>query len=347
MKQYIFFAIISIAMSSCIPGGGTAPTMKPVDTSKNLTKIAIGSCCNQVLNMSIFRNVASQNPDLYIAMGDNMYADYLDGDPSAWIQTQYDLLKKDFSFSNLVATVPSIATWDDHDYGKNNAGAEYPYKLISKDKFLNFWNVPSTSDRRTHDGIYTSYMFGDAAHQVQIIMLDCRTFLNVIGPEPITPTTDTTKTILGAAQWAWLKQELQKPAKVRIVVSSSQMCIEKNGWEGWPNYPHEIEKFFKTVKDANAENVFVVSGDVHYSEFSKRTKVGQYPIYDFTSSGLTHTENAAAPNIYRIGTPFVALSFGLINIDWNATPIQVKLDICNFNGTVAKSHTISMDELKF
>ena len=139
MKQYIFFALISIAMSSCIPGGGTAPTMKPVDTSKNLTKIAIGSCCNQVLNMSIFRNVASQNPDLYIAMGDNMYADYLDGDPSAWIQTQYDLLKKDFSFSNLVATVPSIATWDDHDYGKNNAGAEYPYKLISKDKFLNVY----------------------------------------------------------------------------------------------------------------------------------------------------------------------------------------------------------------
>jgi alkaline phosphatase D len=298
--------------------------------------------------MSIFRAIKNKNPDIYIAMGDNIYSDnILNGDFATFLQSQYDLLGNNYDFKTMRANVPVVATWDDHDYGQNNAGAEFPYKLIAKDKFLTFWQIPSTSDRRTHDGIYTSYMFGDVSHRVQIIVLDCRNFLNVISPEPITPTTDTTKTILGATQWAWLKGELQKPATIRIVVSSTQMCIQNNNWEGWPNYPHELQRFFNTVKEANAEGVFVVSGDVHYAEYSKRSPAGQYPIYDFTSSGLTHIENAPASNQYRIGSAYAALNFGLINIDWNANPITLTLDICDNNGNVKKQQVISLDELKF
>lgn len=349
MKKLFYLLFISSIITSCIPTGGPAPTIKAVDESVNLSRIAIGSCCRQDQNLSIFSKIRNTNPDLYIAMGDNMYADLgaVTGDPTTFIQQQYDFLNNNYDFKTLRSNVQCIGTWDDHDYGLNNAGAEYPYKNQSKDLFMNFFNEPSTSPRRTRDGVYTSYMYGDANHKVQIIVLDCRYNLNVISAEPITPTTDTTKTILGATQWAWLKQELLKPAKIRIVVSSSQMCIQNNGWEGWPNYPHELEKFFKTVKDANAEGVFVVSGDVHYSEFSKRNPAGQYPIYDFTSSGLTHTENGAAANMYRIGSAYVNLSFGLIDINWAATPVQISLGICDFNGNIVKSQVVSLDELKF
>jgi alkaline phosphatase D len=349
MKKIVFILLASFVITACIPTGGAGVTIKPIDTSINLTKIAIGSCNRQDLNMSIFTNIKNQNPDLYIAMGDNMYADNLLSNPNyaGWIQAQYDILNNNYDFKTMRATIQTIATWDDHDYGINNAGKEFIYKTQSKDLFLNFWNEPSTSPRRTRDGIYTSYMYGDDAHKVQIIVLDCRYNLDVISNEPISPTTDTTKSILGATQWAWLASELTKPAKVRIVVSSSQMCIQNNGWEGWPNYPHELNKFFKTVKDANAEGVFVVSGDVHYSEFSKRTPAGQYPIYDFTSSGLTHTESRAAANSFRIGTAYTNLSFGIIDINWAASPVQLSLNICDFNGNVAKQQVISLDELKF
>lgn len=350
MKRFLTILTASLMMSGCIPTGGTAPEIKPNDLSLNLTKIAIGSCSNQVLNqMYVYSNILNQNPDIYISMGDVMYADNILNNPDypAWIQAQYDILKNNGSFKALRAAIPIIATWDDHDYGDNNAGKEFPYKLQSKDLFLTFFNEPAISDRRIHDGVYTSYMYGDAAHKVQIIMLDCRNFLDVLGPEPLSPTTDTTKNILGETQWAWLKQELQKPATIRIVVSSSQMCIQPNSYEGWQNYPHERERFFRTVKEANAEGVFVVSGDVHYSEFSKISPAGQYPIYDFTSSGLTHKELAAKPNQYRIGSPYVNLSFGLINIDWNASPISIRLDMCDYSGTAVKSQVISLDELKF
>jgi len=349
MKKFITLIIISSFLTACIPTGGgvsPTPTLASIDLNKNLSKIAIGSCCNQALNMYIFGNIKAKNPDLYIALGDNMYADNLFGaDPGTYIQQQYDKLNADASFKALRTAVPCIATWDDHDYGANNAGTEFAHKLVSKDKFLTFWNEPSISDRRNHEGIYTSYLFGDVDHKVQIIVLDCRNFLNVISGEPITPTTDPNKTILGSTQWTWLKQELMKPAKVRIIASSTQFGIQNNGWESWANYPLEQQKMFQTIKDANADGVFFISGDVHYSEFSKRNIVGQYPIYDFTSSGLTHTEASPAANQYRIGAAYKNLSFGVINIDWNA-PIKLTLDICAANGSVAQQQIIPLDDLK-
>ena len=349
MKKFFFLLCTTAIITSCIPTGGTDPGIRPNDTSINLNRIVISSCCYQTGNLSIYRNMQAKNPDLYIAMGDNMYADNLLNTPDygAWIQAQYDLLKNNYDYKNFRAAVPSIATWDDHDYGLNNAGKEFPYKLQSKEKFMQFWQIPSTHDIRTHDGVYTSYLYGDDAHKVQVIMLDCRNFLDVISGEPISPTTDTPKSILGATQWAWLKQELQKPAKIRIVVSSTQLCTAHNGWEAWANYPHEMDRFFRTIKEANAEGVFVVSGDVHYAEFSKRTPAGQYPIYDFTSSGLTHVEGNASVNPYRIGEALRALNFGVINIDWNASPVSIKLEACTFNGNVERQQVISLDELKF
>lgn len=349
MKKIFFLFCASAIITACIPTGGTEPTIKSNDLSLNLTKIAITSCCYQTGNLSIYRNIQAQHPDLYVAMGDNVYADNVLNNPDypAWIQAQYDLLKNNYDYKNLRAAVPSIGTWDDHDYGQNNAGKEFPYKLQSKEKFMQFWQIPSTHDIRTHDGVYTSYLYGDAAHRVQVIILDCRNFLDVIGPEPISPTTDTTKTILGATQWAWLKQQLLIPATVRMIVSSTQLCTAHNGWEAWANYPHEMEKFFRTIKETNAEGVFVVSGDVHYAEFSKRSPAGQYPIYDFTSSGLTHIEGSASVNPYRVGDAVRALNFGIINIDWSTTPATLKFDVCGFNGNVLESQTVSLAELKF
>ena len=348
MKKIIYLIFSAVFITACIPSG-TNPTYPAINESVNLSKIIISSCCYQTGNLSIFRNMQAKNADLYIAMGDNVYADNIISNPDypAWIKAQYDLLKNNYDYSNFRKSIQSIATWDDHDYGLNNAGKEFPFKLQSKDLFMDFWAIQSTHDIRTHDGVYTSYLFGDAAHRVQIIVLDCRNFLDVISSEPISPTSDTSKTILGATQWAWLRQQLLVPAKIRIVVSSTQFSTGHNGWETWANYPHEMEKFYQAIRDANAEGVFFISGDVHYAEFSKRNPAALYPIYDFTSSGLTHVEGNASVNPFRVGEAFRALNFGVINIDWNASPVSIRFDACAFNGTPERQLTVSLDELKF
>lgn len=139
-----------------------------------------------------------------------------------------------------------IATWDDHDYGENDAGREYPFKRESKDIFLKFWNEPAVSPRRDHEGIYTCYRFGEpgSGKSLQIILLDTRTFRDPLFKSPqgswkndYLPDLDPQKTLLGEQQWAWLKDRLMEPADLRIIGTSIQFSHEHNGWESWTNLP--------------------------------------------------------------------------------------------------------------
>ena len=38
-----------------------------------------------------------------------------------------------------------LAIWDDHDFGLNDGGGDYPYKQDAEKMFLNFWNIPQTT----------------------------------------------------------------------------------------------------------------------------------------------------------------------------------------------------------
>ncbi|MCB9034733.1 MAG: alkaline phosphatase family protein [Chitinophagales bacterium] len=315
---------------------------------EQVSKIAFGSCSNQIGDKGIFNTIVDKNPDLYISMGDAVYADNpLNADYGEWFDLQYNLLAADAAFKNLRRNVPMIATWDDHDYGTNNAGREFPYKYVAKNKFVQFWQVPSSQDIYGHNGVFSTYNYGDEAHRVQVILLDTRWFKDFIGGEPIQPTLDSAKGLLGEEQWTWLENELKKPAKIRIIGSSTQLCIEANGWESWANYPIELDRFFSLIRKTQANGVFVISGDVHYAELSMRQPTGNYPIYDLTSSGLTHTENSLATNSYRIGDGFNDLNFGMININWNASPIEISLEIYDKAGTQQIQKTINLNEISF
>ena len=49
-------------------------------------------------------------------------------DEMANMKAKYDRLAALPGWQRLSKTCPMLATWDDHDYGKNEIGAEYPHK---------------------------------------------------------------------------------------------------------------------------------------------------------------------------------------------------------------------------
>lgn len=53
-----------------------------------------------------------------------------------------------------------MATWDNHDYGTHNGGAEFAMKAASKEAFLDFFGEPADSERRRREGVYHARMFG-------------------------------------------------------------------------------------------------------------------------------------------------------------------------------------------
>jgi alkaline phosphatase D len=152
--------------------------------------------------------------------------------------------------------------------------------------------------------------------------------------------------MLGAEQWLWLQTELLKPAKVRIIASSTQFGAEYNGFESWSNFPLEQEKMYNLIKSTNASGVFFISGDIHYGELSKRTPANTYPIYDFTSSGITETYPPVA-NQFRIGNPFATNHIGTIDIDWKGDSTRIDFSLLDVTGTKQLSEHIFLKDISF
>ena len=320
-------------------------------------KIAFGSCGHQNDSLSIFYDIVKHQPDIFVFLGDNIYGDTESMDT---LSSKYEQLAKKPSYQHLKENVEIIATWDDHDYGWNDAGRNYKFKKESKEIFLEFFEEPDTSTRRTHEGIYHSYEFVNNGKKIQIILLDGRTFrddLKEYGGEfkndhryfyklYYSPHPDSTyPTLLGEEQWKWLENELKKPADIRIIGSGTQFGIEYNGYEAWANFPNEQLKLLNLIKKTKANGVLFISGDVHYAEISKMDIRNLYPIYDITASGLSSTWHFATPNRFRIEGPVMENHFGLLTINC-ASPIPtVKAEIWDERENQRIEYIISLDEL--
>ncbi len=323
-----------------------------------ITKIAFGSCGWEGHPLPIFNNIVQHDPDLFVFLGDNIYGDTESMDT---LRAKYGRLESKASFKHLKSKVPIIATWDDHDYGWNDIGKNYPYKAESKEIFLDFFEEPESSARRDHLGIYHSYLYNYGEHQLQIILLDGRTFRDDLKPydgefdedrryrfysNDYAPHTSTAPTLLGEEQWKWLETQLQVPADIRIIGSGTQFGIEYNGYEAWANFPHEQERMLELINKTKANGVFFISGDVHYSEISK-LETDFYPIYDFTSSGLSSTWLFATPNKNRIEGPIMENHFGLISIFWEPDNTTIKMETWDINDNQRIEYSFPLKSIQF
>jgi alkaline phosphatase D len=340
----------------CWVGSAAVNGQKPLPEFP--TRIAFGSCGHESTPQPVLDSAVAHRPDLFIFLGDNIYGDTRS---MTDLQAKYDLWAAQSSFQNLKKNVKLLATWDDHDFGENDAGRHYPFKEASKDLFLRFFDEPQPSPRRQRAGIYTSYMFEKGGKKLQIILLDGRTFRDNLRtyrgeksqedryfyPLEYFPHETPDSTLLGKAQWDWLRQELLKPADIRLIGSGTQFSIEYNGYEAWANFPYEQQKMLSLIRETRANGVIFLSGDVHYAEISKLTAPQQYPIYDVTASGITSTWYFATPNRNRIEGPVMENHFGLLSIDWQSTDPRIKMEIWDVRGNQRIEHTIRLSEITF
>lgn len=336
----------SLAAGKPLPVIQTASPITPVNPSKQLTRIGFGSCLKEDKPQPLWDDVLAMNPDLFVLMGDNVYGDTEDMQVLA---DKYQQLSEQAGFAKLRSQTPVIGIWDDHDYGQNDAGAEYPKKTESKQVMLDFLGEPLNSERRTReDGAYTSYMFNDGEHSVHVILPDLRynrTPLDSVnklnytvnrlpndqGPYKI--MDNPAATMLGETQWQWLEMELAKPADLKILVSSLQVIADFTGWEAWTNFKADQDRLYNLVQSLGLDNLLFVSGDTHWSEISRRQLDG-IELVDMTASGMTEEWKQISPNQYRDSEAFAIANFGMLTIDWDAKPVNATLQIITEEGRV-------------
>jgi alkaline phosphatase D len=333
-----------------------------------IEKIAIGSCHNQNFSKPspIWKHIADESPQLVILMGDNVYSDTYD--PEKY-RRAYRKLKNISSFRSLFTSIPFLFTWDDHDYGRNDDGRDdHPNRDEAQRIFLEELHIDK--DRRPWhgEGVYDAYIFGPEGKQTQIILLDTRSFRSALTHHPegkrkssegaqlgrYVPTDDSTTTMLGAAQWQWLEEQLRKPADLRFIISSIQVLSNEHGWECWGNFPHERERLFRLIHETKAQGVILLSGDRHMAEFSKLSKgddlVLRYPIFEFTSSAINMSKfaNFSEPNPYRVkGTQLICENnYGLVQIKWEDADAKISLIIKNEKNNTLATQEIRLSELR-
>jgi alkaline phosphatase D len=339
-------------LAQLMAAAALAPASVAAQGVPPLSRIAFGSCADQAKPQPIWDAIIAYLPELFIFAGDNVYGDF-NSEDAANLKRAYETAEGIAGYKRLRDTTAHLAVWDDHDYGINDGGGDFPHKAVAKELFLKFWKVPASDIRRMRDGIYDSRITGPPGMRVQIILLDLRWFRSPLkasdqrgapGKERYVPDPDPAKTMLGPVQWAWLAGELRKPAEIRLIVSSTQVLAEGHGWERWGNMPLERQKLLDTIRDSGAKGVVLLSGDRHVGALYREKPAGLYPLYEVTSSGLNMVYWAAKePGPNRVGALYPAANFGVVDIDW--WEHKVTLALRDEGGNTRRSAILSFSEL--
>ncbi len=321
--------------------------------SADVWRLSVGSCANQKVAQPIWQTILADKPDFHIFGGDNVYAS-----DKPWslaqLQEAYTLAAKQTSMAQLMRNVPFMAMWDDHDYGMNDGGVEFEGKHLAKQALLDFFKLPANHITRTRDGLYDAQIIGAGDRRIQIITLDTRWHRSPLarplipglpGQERYIPDPSPEKTMLGEAQWQWLEAQLKQPAQVRLVYSGIQVVAEGHGWERWGNLPRERQRLMSLIASTRANGVIFLSGDRHIGALYNETNAVPFPMWEMTSSGLTHAwggASEAGPN--RIGELVRVNHYGIVNVNWQAAQIQLQLK--DTQGRSVQSATISLKDLQ-
>ena len=316
---------------------------------KPLSVIAFGSCLQEKRPQPIWEGVLSTKPDLFVLLGDNIYGDTRD---MAKLRGKWRVFAQKPGFRKLLESCRLLAIWDDHDYGENDAGIEYPKKVESQQIFLDFLGEPKDSVRRKTPGIYDAVTIGPKGKRVQFILLDTRYFRTALkrapnrekGKGPYGPNESSKAEVLGKAQWEWLEKTLRTPADVRVIASSIQVVSTTHGWETWGNFPKERQRFLDLLKKTKANGVIILSGDRHSAEISKLEDILPYPLFDVTASAMNQSMRPNnEENPHRIGDRYFKENFGLLTIDWSASTPKVTMEIRDLASKVARTAQISLE----
>lgn len=338
--------IFALCFSLLLISACSTPSNVDINKKAADVVIAFGSCAKEREEQPVWLDIAKHNPDVFLFIGDNNYADIqeIEGEikygpvtnPLRFAQA-YDAVNNIPEFASFRQQVPLLmGTWDDHDYGKNDAGKEYLLKAESQAAFIEFFEFNKTHPIREQDGIYHSQILEKEGKSIQIIMLDTRYHRDglTLNPEgrpegkgPYIPSANSNDTILGAEQWTWLEKQLQQPADIRIVVSSVQVVAYQHGWEGWGTMPFQRDKLYDLIRQTGANGLIFLSGDRHLMEISKdEGQLGHevpYPMWDFTSSGITQDYSVVKEaNDFRVGKVVRDTNYGVVSVRWHESDIM-------------------------
>lgn len=321
-----------------LPEAGPNPVLAPETV---IQRLAFGSCEHQSRPQTFWNTIGDADPQLFLMIGDNVYGDLLwdGGADLATLRAAYAKLAGSTEFQAFRSMVPMMEVWDDHDFGFNDGGSAFAFRHWSETIFEQFWNAGDSV--RSRPGVHDSAMFGVEGKRLQVILLDTRFFRSPFRllpagakgavPGPYRPDDTPGLEMLGEAQWAWLQQELAKPADFRIIASSIQVVTDAHAYESWRLLPRERDRLYRAIGSRAGGGVLLLSGDRHRGAIYSATPAALGgELWEFTSSSLNlplamGDTSADEPDPARRTGLYADPNFGMIDIDWASHRLTLSL----------------------
>lgn len=274
-------------------------------------------CRDRDRGFPVFEALIEEQPDLFVAAGDMIYADgYCKAEgrlgnaqvpneqgPARDVpafRRHWHYVHGDPHFRRVLATVPYYATWDDHEV-LNNFGPEddliwpvpgaEPIRLMPMGLFAFLEQNPVRRHPDDPWRIYRSVRWGRHLH---LILLDTRQYRAPAGRADTGPQP---KTMLGADQRAWLVDTVgASDATWKIIVSGSPLAIPtgppdaRDGWAsggGETGYARELRGLVDDLRAAGAHNVIWLAADAHFAAFFRHRPDDGYEFFEGVAGPLS------------------------------------------------------------
>lgn len=300
-------------------------------------QFGLGSCANDTNFpvQPVYRAIDADDLDLFLFLGDNHYANSGDHQALWW---RYRGTLEMPARAAFLASTPSIAIWDDHDYCGNDTTRHAPGRNDALRAFRDYWANPAggTADTR---GIFFRTSYGD----VDFFMLDDRYWRD-------TPGT-AGASMLGEAQHAWLEAELlASTATFRVIVSGS---IFTRAGETWLDYPDSRSRLFAFIRARDIGGVVFLAGDVHRSHYRWIHRPLDYDIPELVSSGLATAmegacpgPDAAEPDAAQVFCTQATPTYMTLDVDTTRADPRIVAHIRDVDGTDLRALTILRSQLQ-
>jgi alkaline phosphatase D len=258
----------------------------------------------------IFQSIDTKQPNLMLWLGDNTYLREPDWYSRTGIFHRYTHSRSIPEMQPLLARTHHYATWDDHDYGPNNADRTWIQKELTTEAFELFWGNLNFGPPE-FGGIGGMFRYND----VDFFLLDNRSFRT-----PNDQKRADNKTVLGKEQLEWIIESLIfSDASYKMVCIGGQVLNTNKGGETYINLaPLERAYLLERIEEENIKNVVFLTGDRHHTELSELTLGNGEKVYDLTISSLTAGTGSERSEINRNrvdGTLIVQHNFGVLEFE--------------------------------
>jgi hypothetical protein len=264
--------------------GGTEDTSKqgafrtlPIAGRPQSFTFAIGSCQATGSNTPIFGHIQATNPLFWLQAGDIHYRDIAVDDINAFREAYNDLHVQSWQAA-LFRSTAIVHMWDDHDgAGGNDTDGTRPGWPAVRAAYRE--SVPHHVLPAGPGGaIYHSFVVG----RVRFIVSDLRSERS-----PKSQTDNASKTMMGATQKQWFKDELAAAVAtqqfVAWVSTIPWIAARRAGDDSWAGYDTERQEIAAYIQSLGiAGQMFVLTGDMHATAIDSgvNNSWGGFPLFN-------------------------------------------------------------------